>query len=69
MSGEQDKTVPPYIKRPRGMPRKRLSTFSTVEKYTTQDRRRTMPSNEIHNTNTNRYGNSYIELMFVITAK
>ena len=45
-----------------------LSAFSTVSKYNTQDGRRMMSSDGIHNTNTNRNGFHYIELMFGVRA-
>lgn len=45
-----------------------FSAFSTVSKYNTQDGRRMMSSDGIHNTNTNRNGFHYIELMFGVRA-
>lgn len=45
-----------------------FSTFSTVSKYNTQDRCRMMSSDGIHNTNTNRHGFPFIELLFGMRA-
>lgn len=51
----------------RGGP-KELSAFSTMRKYTTQDRRTIASHGNIHNTNTNHNGRPYIELVFGMRA-
>ena len=45
-----------------------FSAFSTVSKYNTQERRRMASSDGIHNTNTNRHGFPFIELVFGVRA-
>ena len=55
MSGEQSETVRIYLTPTREAP-KELSTFSTMRKYNTQDRRRIASHGNIHNMNTNLTG-------------
>lgn len=66
-SGEQSETARIYST-PAGEAPKEFSAFSTMRKYTTQDRRTIASHGNIHNTNTNHNGSPYIELVFGMRA-